>query len=122
MLTKKQAIKVLNRGSIYYPAWMHYGNQEANVCCDYCERPRLKISIGVGHNTDICLTCAERLASKPQNTLSGSLPQAQKLPVSTLMLQASTRPRVSTYMMQDSTRPRGMEYATNMMQDSTRPR
>lgn len=108
MLTKQQAINVLTTGTLYYPAGStHYGNFLANVCCDYCGRSQLKISIGE-NKIDICLPCADNLAS------------AQSKHRPTNMTQPMTR------MLQDSTKPRAPSYSdeepmTFMLQDSTRP-
>ena len=50
---------VLYYGSLYYPAWKHYG-RPINVVCNYCGMQNLKISIGY-LEMDLCLVCATNL-------------------------------------------------------------
>lgn len=51
-------IDIINKGTFYNPAHLHYGNEQTTVCCDVCKTENLKACFGFDKH-DICLKCAD---------------------------------------------------------------
>lgn len=57
---------IVKHGNYYYPAWRHYG-QEISVMCDRCKKNNLYQCIGYGKDSDLCMSCVEKVSEFMRN-------------------------------------------------------
>lgn len=99
---------ILERGQFYCPAGKHYGNPDAAVTCDRCQRTNIPACVGF-ERFDYCLSCIEAIVQTCPTWSSSSssslgytkpsirLPPSLHPPVTRMMHDMYTR----TLMAQD---------------------
>ncbi len=84
----EQLKDIINNGSLYYPAWKHYGGQ-TNVKCNRCKKPDLAASIGYRDN-DLCLICVEKITQYlKQREPQQQIPESFRPPISLINSNSS---------------------------------
>jgi hypothetical protein len=66
-ITLLTAQTIIKYGKLYNPAISHYPNLinnkiDTGVTCNYCNKPNLKLCIGLNDN-DLCLTCVDAISN-----------------------------------------------------------
>jgi hypothetical protein len=99
-------LPILERGSFFYPAGLHYRNPAATVICDRCRRSGIKSCVGY-ESQDLCLPCVEQIISSicalpSKSAYSFPLTLMEQGIVQTKMEQAMLQPKKEQVAIQSA--------------------
>lgn len=84
----EQYKEIIHNGSLFYPAWKHYGGP-TRVKCDRCQKSDIGASIGYRDN-DLCLICVEKITQYlKQKEPQQQIPESFKPPMSVINSNSS---------------------------------